>query len=452
MSDSPANELKELLDAVGDLRITRALSLSAMVALLYDVILSFPDEVQYVWRAPSSWGKMLYFASRYPIPISYIVWEMYIMGFGVSLPNVCDFMLFFTTWSLWMITFPLQIVLGLRTIAIWERDRRVTALVVLGTVAYNITLLIGDVLLSRQYHYHAQPILEPVLGCYSGVFGVSPTLTKIVYSALMAYEGILFVLILSKAVRSHRIGRGQLIIILLRDGAMYYAAIFAFSIANVILTDFVSLTRIMLSAALAPAMLAAQSIGACHIILNLRKYSYYQGRYASIRTPERRTLLEELSTSVTDEGSHDIQLIYIVKNCRIKIHQNSESIGYRHLRYQMRFISAIHTQNEMSRDSTSPQYDDRMLLPLHRSATHLSSECRHRGNPDDSFQMYFEDWMEKYDVDAVGGLEEGTKGIDEVGSKAVWAEENFGTPAVRGKNVRVKVMSGLRWYFSWLTS
>ncbi|TDL19814.1 hypothetical protein BD410DRAFT_873635 [Rickenella mellea] len=310
MSHSPANELQELLDAVGDLRITRAnatkaLSLSAMVALLYDVILSFPDEVQYIWRAPSSWGKTLYFASRYPIPAMYIVWELYIMGFGVSLPN-----------------HQLTVVLGLRTIAIWERDRRIVALVVLGTVVYNITVLIGDALLSRQYHCSSfSRLISTMLSDYIrisiGIDHAQPmNLIRLDIEQSRAQPPF-----------ADQIGRGQLIIILLRDGAMYYAAIFGnltpqlnylesnkssiyagFSIVNVILTYFVSLTRIMLSNALAPAMLAAQSVGACHIILNLRKYSYRQGRYGSIRTPERRTLWEELSTTVTDGGSNGIQL------------------------------------------------------------------------------------------------------------------------------------------------
>ncbi|TDL19811.1 cytochrome P450 [Rickenella mellea] len=55
------------------------------------------------------------------------------------------------------------------------------------------------------------------------------------------------------------------------------------------------------------------------------------------------------------------------------------------------------------------------------------------------FDSILKTWLEKYDVEVVGGLEEGTKGIDGVGAEAAWTEENFGTPAVRGKDVRVKI-------------
>ncbi|TDL19815.1 hypothetical protein BD410DRAFT_397856 [Rickenella mellea] len=309
MSGSFNSEIKELRDVVGDLRTTRALSISAMVVLMYDVILSFPDEVEYVWRAPSSLGKVLYFASRYPIPAMYVVWEMYIVGFGISLPNLRHYALCHNLECV-DLHIPPTSCLGLRTIAIWERDRRVVTLVVIGTVAYNVTVLIGEILLTRSYHFKPQPILAPILGCYSGDFGISTTLTKILYACLMAYEGTLFILILSKAIHGGRAGRGKLIVILLRDGAMYYAVIFAFSIANVVLTNFISLTRIMLAGSLAPALLAAQSIGACHIILNLRKYSFRRGRHGTshlsdIHAPDKQTLVEEFSTTIPE---HDNQL------------------------------------------------------------------------------------------------------------------------------------------------
>lgn len=48
-------------------------------------------------------------------------------------------------------------------------------------------------------------------------------------------------------------------------------------------------------------------------------------------------------------------------------------------------------------------------------------------------------WMRKYELEAVGGLREGEVGVDGVGAQPAWTEENFGTPYVRGEDVRVKV-------------
>ena len=47
--------------------------------------------------------------------------------------------------------------------------------------------------------------------------------------------------------------------------------------------------------------------------------------------------------------------------------------------------------------------------------------------------------MTNYDVEVVSGLEEGKRGIDGVGADATWTEENFGTPTVRGNDIRVRI-------------
>lgn len=54
------------------------------------------------------------------------------------------------------------------------------------------------------------------------------------------------------------------------------------------------------------------------------------------------------------------------------------------------------------------------------------------------FEVILRTWMENYDIDVVGGLEEGVKGVDGVGAEAAWTEQNFGTPSVRGGDVMIK--------------
>jgi sterol 14-demethylase len=48
-------------------------------------------------------------------------------------------------------------------------------------------------------------------------------------------------------------------------------------------------------------------------------------------------------------------------------------------------------------------------------------------------------WMRKYELEVVGGLREGEIGVGGVGAEAAWTEDNFGTPSVRGEDVRVRV-------------
>ena len=48
-------------------------------------------------------------------------------------------------------------------------------------------------------------------------------------------------------------------------------------------------------------------------------------------------------------------------------------------------------------------------------------------------------WMRKYEMEVVGGSREGEVGVGGVGAEPSWTEENFGTPSVRGEDVRVSV-------------
>ena len=56
-----------------------------------------------------------------------------------------------------------------------------------------------------------------------------------------------------------------------------------------------------------------------------------------------------------------------------------------------------------------------------------------------TFEIALKVWMTNYDVEVVSGLEEGRRGIDGVGADATWTEENFGTPTVRGDDIRVRI-------------
>lgn len=57
------------------------------------------------------------------------------------------------------------------------------------------------------------------------------------------------------------------------------------------------------------------------------------------------------------------------------------------------------------------------------------------------FDLVLKMWMTRYDTEVVSGLKEGMKGIDGVGAEAAWTEENLGTPTIRGKDVRIRLIS-----------
>ncbi|KIJ41767.1 hypothetical protein M422DRAFT_255077 [Sphaerobolus stellatus SS14] len=69
MSNSESAALAALSQALFDLadglRIVKFSCLGALVFVLYDYFLTFPREVEYVWKQAWSYGKILYFLNRY---------------------------------------------------------------------------------------------------------------------------------------------------------------------------------------------------------------------------------------------------------------------------------------------------------------------------------------------------------------------------------------------------
>ncbi|TDL23897.1 hypothetical protein BD410DRAFT_127062 [Rickenella mellea] len=86
---SATSDLLQLLFEVAqDLRTTRNIALASAVTLLYETILTFPDEYALIWMGPMGSGKILYLASRYPLLLKTILREVYNMGFGQSLNSL----------------------------------------------------------------------------------------------------------------------------------------------------------------------------------------------------------------------------------------------------------------------------------------------------------------------------------------------------------------------------
>ncbi|TDL18604.1 hypothetical protein BD410DRAFT_806462 [Rickenella mellea] len=200
-----------------------------------------------------------------------------------ALSSLCTVMLYFRTWSIWLFTIPMQVVLTFRTLAIWERNVNVAILLAVSGVTYNLTILVGTVIETKNFRCQKiarddrpNPTLEPLQDCYSGIMEISSTVAKFDFGALMIFD-------CTKT-------RARVLGVLLRD---------VLSVVNLLLTTFLPLKRITLMGSLAPALVTAQSIGASHIILNLRSY------FSEMRQPsefhsgmsfaERPTILDELS-------------------------------------------------------------------------------------------------------------------------------------------------------------
>ena len=59
------SDFQDIATLLQDLRIFQFLEAASLTILLYDYVLSFSDELRYIWRAKWNPGKWLYLAIRY---------------------------------------------------------------------------------------------------------------------------------------------------------------------------------------------------------------------------------------------------------------------------------------------------------------------------------------------------------------------------------------------------
>ncbi|KAH8108722.1 hypothetical protein DFH11DRAFT_1070300 [Phellopilus nigrolimitatus] len=246
-SNLPFGDLLKLLNqVVQDQQTCRYLAVISLSAMLYDIMITIEQEYSLVWRAKWTRGKFLFFLIRYPAVIEGILYVIYSVDLHAS-DTVCKIEAnYFSTWGTLVFLIPLQIVVILRIIALWERNRVIVALLVLTALATDVTILATMIRVMQKFHFKSEPLLRPILGCTSGLTRFSPTVTIPVWSAVIAFDTVIFGLTLARALRT------------------------SLSISNFILLAGLPSLREGLIGALTPTLRASFSIVGSRIALNLR--------------------------------------------------------------------------------------------------------------------------------------------------------------------------------------
>jgi hypothetical protein len=65
----PAIDVQDYRNSV----ITKYVGVASFTVLVWDHIVTFSDEVEYIWKGAKGWGVYLFFVNRYLIPLSFIV-------------------------------------------------------------------------------------------------------------------------------------------------------------------------------------------------------------------------------------------------------------------------------------------------------------------------------------------------------------------------------------------
>lgn len=175
-------------------------TVASLAFLTYDYVLSFPNEVQYVWHTKWTPGKVLYLLARY-LPFVYYPMLVYFWATPLATDSICTFSLVYWEWMAQIQVLLFQLVIGLRTWVLWERRRSLAVVLVL---AWLCLVVVTTVYLARAAQdnpgtYVKWPAGLEIPGCTSDSSSQAG-FTATVYVARGTYEVLLFVLTLLRGI------------------------------------------------------------------------------------------------------------------------------------------------------------------------------------------------------------------------------------------------------------
>ncbi|KAL5479099.1 hypothetical protein ACEPAI_2387 [Sanghuangporus weigelae] len=210
------------------------------------------------------------------IGLPYLVASLVVLLYDISLTlRTCEISYRLDGWSMMALILPVQLIFVLRTFALWERNRKVLAFLILLMLACDSVIgvfiwmseRIGNVMLPQE------PGLREVLGCYGTISGTSSYKVIIpAVAALMVFDAVVLALTILRFIRIRKDGEGNgsVIRILLRDGVIYYIVVLASNVANLLLYALLQRQHAGLVGSCVPILRTVMSICASRLMLNLR--------------------------------------------------------------------------------------------------------------------------------------------------------------------------------------
>lgn len=255
--------LDKFVTELTDLYATDYFGLASFVVLVYDHMLTFDDEVEFIWRRKFSKVSFFFLLNRYLISLGFIV-NLVAYFDPAWTPAICHHFVRYEG-SMTMIGITIAaILMGLRVSALYHGSYFVKILlasVLLSFVGINSWLLASGVAVNHPGVHGCTMIFSPHVGNWASASAWIPLL----------YDTIIVFLIILRAMPIAKANLGQNILAkrLLRDGLLYYCII---TTASLVLTIMIETASPGIKNICAQFQLLITVTMISRVTLNLRKH------------------------------------------------------------------------------------------------------------------------------------------------------------------------------------
>ncbi|KAJ7916487.1 hypothetical protein B0H13DRAFT_1997399 [Mycena leptocephala] len=217
------------LAASFDARLIPSTLWACATILVYDLVCTLDQEIQYVWPQPWSMSTALFLLNRY-LPFVDTFLSLSAKFTRIS-PDECARR---NKAVAWLSLFGIMLsegILMLRTYAIWERKRGVLFFLCGLALCAFLPIVVFVRIETQTLNYTVNPMDSDALGCFLSHAG---SILIYGYLLIMVSETAIAVLTAIKAYRDLRRSRVPWILKLYRDGMLFYVYLLVISICNVL--------------------------------------------------------------------------------------------------------------------------------------------------------------------------------------------------------------------------
>ncbi|KAJ6590404.1 hypothetical protein DFH09DRAFT_1139297 [Mycena vulgaris] len=278
-------------------RVVPITHIAFLTILVYDWMCTLDQEVSYVWNSSWTTGKLLFIINRY---LPFVVVSVSVAGQHTLIrPAEC-----LTRYKLvsWLTLFGVhlsEVILMLRTYAIWERRR--------GVLVFLIILFLSTAIPAAVFWKSGLNFTEFEEFSFSEGCSIldASRITIWAYLMVVISETAIAILTAIRAYRDLCWSRQPWIVQLYQDGMLFYVYLLAISLANILIPI---LTPVSSAAVLLPpAQLVLHSVLCTRVLLFLRRQLARGNTQDSLSSGVNHSRLVFAPGSRQDEQSRDIQ-------------------------------------------------------------------------------------------------------------------------------------------------
>jgi len=273
----------DALVSVHELQAASVLVTTGAALLAYDFFLILPSEIEYIWKQRFSVVSVLFILARYT-PI--LDTTLFLIRQYSPYPStqICKLSWNVVVWCYLCSLSLVEIILIIRTYAIWEHKRIIAFLLLfMAIVSFGAAVFFSQEYL-KSLIFEPNPFEPNVLpGCYIRQVN---NIAYACYAILLGHETVIFVLTAARACYQRGFGKSFIATVVYRDGLLYYAFILISTIATIALMIHAPGT---LATSITPLHRTLHTILAQRLVLNIRKAAVSSS--SQVRTDPLHTFL-----------------------------------------------------------------------------------------------------------------------------------------------------------------